>query len=237
MAKRLLVFLIFMGAMVGVGRIWLTPHSASVGTSTSAEAAINEPVYSIAVPSQAPIPKAALRLRIIANSDSKKDQAVKLQVRNAVVVYVAKILKGVTSSQQARSIVTAHVPQIEDMAQAIVHNQGFPYGAQTEVGKVQFPTKVYGNRVYPAGDYEALRIVLGHGKGRNWWCVLFPPLCFIDIASGDAVPNTGGFPDLPPLETIDVPNMTGGETKVAVRLASVDYGEELLKAVNGWFRG
>jgi stage II sporulation protein R len=90
---------------------------------------------------------------------------------------------------------------------------------------------VYGDQVYPAGTYEALRITLGSGEGQNWWCVLFPPLCFVDITEGDAVPNTGKFPDLPPLETIQVPGQDGTQKDVQVRLALLDYGEMAWKAV------
>ncbi|QQE81498.1 stage II sporulation protein R [Alicyclobacillus sp. SO9] len=188
-----------------------------------------------AVPHDAPIPKNALRLRIIANSDSAADQQLKREVRNAVVVQVAKLIKGATTEAQAQKIVTNHLPSLKSLAVQVVHQHGFRYDVKAKVGKVPFPTKVYGNRVYPAGNYKALRFILGKGQGKNWWCVLFPPLCFVDIADGDAVPNTGGFPDLPPLETITVPNLQGKPTKVAVRLASVDYGEELWKTVKQWF--
>ena len=113
--------------------------------------------------------------------------------------------------------------------------KGYPYAVHTDVGQVPFPTKLYGNTVYPAGNYEALRIVIGSGLGQNWWCVLFPPLCFVDIASGDAIPNTGGFPDLPPLETLSVPGVDGKPENVQVRMALLDYGEELWKGANHWF--
>lgn len=213
--------------------------SATAGGSGSAglaaaSASIDSVIHNIATPSAAPIPKQALRLRIIANSDSNADQSVKLKVRNAVVVQVAEYLKGAKNAQQARAIVEAHVPQIEALATKVVRQNGFTYAVKTNVGIVPFPTKIYGNQVYPAGNYEALRIELGKAAGMNWWCVLFPPLCFIDIAEGDAVPNTGGFPDLPPLETIKVPNQNGQLTTVQVRLASVDYGEELWHAVQNW---
>lgn len=226
MGKRIILFLIVIASVVGFGRTWFM---RAQGSSANADA-----LYSVAVPAEAPIPAEALRLRIIANSDSSADQAMKLKVRNAVVVYVGRLLRGVTSSTQARRMVEAQVPELQTLAARIVEAGGFPYGVSTEVGLVPFPTKIYGNRVYPAGNYEALRIVLGDGQGQNWWCVLFPPLCFIDITTGDAVPNTGGFPDLPPLETVNVPTATGGEARVQVRLATVDYGEELVKTVKGW---
>lgn len=243
---RLLVFMGVMACAVGVGRVMMqsgsvaayasgsalnTAVSQSLQTGTSAQPTF----YNVGVPQTAPIPTEALRLRIIANSDSVADQNLKLAVRDAIVTDVAKRLQGVKTSTEARAIVLRAVPELQALALSVVQQHGYHYSVHTEVGKVPFPTKIYGNRVYPAGNYEALRIVLGSGQGQNWWCVLFPPLCFVDIADGDAVPNTGGFPDLPPLETIQVSGPNGQMVPVAVRLATVDYGEELLHAAKTWF--
>lgn len=221
--KRFVIFVVVMAFLVLVGRNY-------VGASTTGSSSQD---YDIASPvSSTSIPKEALRLRIIANSDSAKDQELKREVRDAVVVECGSLLKNAKNSDEARQIVMAHIPEFTDIALAVIHARGYNYSVQTEVGKVPFPTKVYGNRVYPAGNYEALRIIIGKGLGQNWWCVLFPPLCFVDISDGDAVPNTGAFPDLPPVETINVPTADGKTTPVAVRLASIDYGEELLRAVS-----
>lgn len=240
-AKRLAVFLLTAVCVVGVGQVLMSrTASAASGTqpAKTAHQSANDnddaTLYNIATPNDTPIPSEALRLRIIANSDRSDDQAVKLDVRNAVVAEVAGWLTNAHSSAEARAIVTRHIPQIEALAKKVVRQHGFTYAVTTNVGRVPFPTKIYGNQVYPAGNYEALRITLGSGRGKNWWCVLFPPLCFVDIADGDAVPNTAGFPDLPPLETIQVPSMNGQPTKVQVRLASVDYGEELWHTLQNW---
>ena len=221
--KRLFIFLFAIALVVGVGR-WAMGVPAGGAGKTQAS-------YNIAVPHDAPIPKQALRLRIIANSDSTADQNTKRAVRDAIVLKVAGLLKNAKTPSQARAIVRSDLPQLRTIALDVVRKRGYTYPVTANVGIVPFPTKIYGNQVYPAGNYEALRIVLGQGKGQNWWCVLFPPLCFIDIADGDAVPNTGGFPDFPPLETVQVPNGSGGTTEVAVRLATLDYGEELWKSV------
>jgi stage II sporulation protein R len=223
--KRMLVFLAVMAVLVGVGRTWASPAATGTGRSE----------WDVAVPHAAPIPQEALRLRIIANSDSPQDQRLKEEVRNQVVTAVARWLRDAHNAAEARAIVKQHVPQIESVVENVVRSHGFHYQVHTDVGKVPFPTKIYGNQVYPAGEYEALRVTIGAGQGQNWWCVLFPPLCFIDIADGDAVPNTGGFPDLPPLETIQVPTANGGTTQVAVRVAALDYGEALWRAVQHWF--
>jgi stage II sporulation protein R len=232
--KRLFVFVAVMACVVGFGRIAMAQTNSSPGTAATADD--GQSLYSVAVPHDAPIPKEALRLRIIANSDSDADQNLKRAVRDAVVVQVAKLVQGAQNASEARARVLQALPAIRQTALAATNNHGYHYVVKADVGSVPFPTKVYGNQVYPAGDYEALRITLGAGQGQNWWCVLFPPLCFVDIADGDAVPNTGGFPDLPPIETIEVPTVTGQQTAVQVRLASVDYGEELWKSVQHWFR-
>lgn len=249
--KRLIVFVAVMAALVGVGRVALANQSQSgiggiSGSNGSANGGIDlaslaglstvATAYDPAVPHDAPIPQEALRLRIIANSDSNADQSTKRAVRNAVVFQVAKLLQGVKTSAEARKIVINDMPQLQQIALNVVNQRGYNYTVKTNVGSVPFPTKLYGNQVYPAGNYEALRIVLGKGQGQNWWCVLFPPLCFVDIADGDAVPNTAGFPDLPPLETIRVPSVTGGTTQVAVRVAALDYGQELWRTAKTWLK-
>lgn len=193
-------------------------------------------IHGVATPHTGVIPQDALRLRIIANSDSPADQQLKLDIRDAIIEEVGGLVKNATSEAQAKAIVEAHVPQLQQLAETVEHQHGVYEPISAEVGKVPFPTKIYGNTVYPAGNYEALRLVIGKGQGANWWCVLYPPLCFIDITEGDAVPNTGSFPDLPPLETIQVEAADGTKQSVQVRMWSVDHGEELIKAIRGLFR-
>lgn len=118
------------------------------------------------------------RLHIIANSDSAADQALKLQVRDAVVDHLTPLLANAGTREQARETVLAELDTLQALAQGICSD--FAYGAYAEVGSFEFPPKRYGAAVLPAGEYQALRIVLGEGAGHNWWCVLFPPLCFVD---------------------------------------------------------
>lgn len=225
--KRFVAFAGIAAMVIGGGRM-LLHHPAA--------AAAKDVVYSnVATPHDAPIPKEALRLRIIANSDSASDQALKRTIRDQIVVKVGSWVHNAKNASEARKIVIAHIPQIEQTALTVEHQHGVYESIKTDVGKVPFPTKIYGNQVYPAGNYEALRITIGKGQGANWWCVLYPPLCFIDISEGDAVPNTGSFPDLPPLETIQVQGADGKKQSVQVRMASIDYGEEAIKAVKQLF--
>lgn len=132
------------------------------------------------------IPQESIRLRVLANSDSPQDQLVKRQVRDAVVARMASWAPELHSLTEARAVIAARLPELEQAVQDELQARGIQYGYSVELGMVPFPTKIYGNTVYPAGDYEALRITLGSGEGQNWWCVLFPPLCFVDGVSGEA---------------------------------------------------
>ncbi|MGM0883948.1 MAG: stage II sporulation protein R [Bacillota bacterium] len=132
------------------------------------------------------IPQEAIRLRILANSDNPADQVVKRLVRDEIVKAMNGWVTGPQTIEEARQTIIANMPEIERITAEVLRSRGFDYSSSAELGMVPFPTKMYGNQVYPAGDYEALRITLGEGGGQNWWCVLFPPLCFIDSASGQA---------------------------------------------------
>ena len=118
------------------------------------------------------------RLHIVANSDSTLDQTVKLQVRDAVVEYLTPLLDGAETREQAEQVVLGELSQLEALASGICAD--FGYAAVGEVGEFGFPAKRYGKIVLPAGEYRALRLNLGAAEGHNWWCVLFPPLCFVD---------------------------------------------------------
>ncbi|MGO4110697.1 stage II sporulation protein R [Paenibacillus sp. YAF4_2] len=132
------------------------------------------------------IPQESIRLRILANSDAPADQAVKRVVRDAVVKAMDNWVTGPQTIEEARQTVHDHMGEIEEIVADVLASRGFDYSYHAELGMVPFPTKMYSNEVYPAGNYEALLITLGEGQGQNWWCVLFPPLCFIDAATGEA---------------------------------------------------
>jgi stage II sporulation protein R len=133
------------------------------------------------------IPEQSIRLRILANSDSIEDQVMKRRVRDVVIAQMNKWVKAPDGIEDARRTVLEQLPAIQTLVNSELAAHGYHYAVQVELGQVPFPTKMYGNRVYPAGQYEALRITLGQGEGQNWWCVLFPPLCFVDAISGEAV--------------------------------------------------
>ncbi|HDR7771096.1 stage II sporulation protein R [Bacillus cereus group sp. Bc222] len=134
------------------------------------------------------IPKEAVRLRILANSDSDKDQALKRKVRDEVKAQIDGWVADLTSFEEARKVIQSHIPEIEKTVANTLKKEGSKDSFQVNFSKnVKFPTKVYGNFIYPAGEYEAVLITIGEGEGANWWCVLFPPMCFLDFSSGTAV--------------------------------------------------
>ncbi len=140
------------------------------------------------------IPNEAIRLRILANSDSEYDQDLKRQVRDAVNAEITTWVQDLTSLEDARAVIKSRLPEIQKIAEGVVEDHHSAQAVKVKFDQVQFPTKLYGQFLYPAGEYEAILVTLGEGKGANWWCVLFPPLCFLDFSNGVAV-SSDGFED------------------------------------------
>ncbi|HBQ26766.1 MAG TPA: stage II sporulation protein R [Syntrophomonas sp.] len=126
-----------------------------------------------------PLNRSVLRLHVVANSDLPADQALKLEIKDRIVTQMGKEFKDVDSAQEARRIAISKKAEIKELAETMVTSRGYDYPVEVYVGEFDFPTKSYGNLVFPQGRYEAVRIVLGEGEGKNWWCVLFPPLCMV----------------------------------------------------------
>ena len=124
------------------------------------------------------------RLHVIANSDSKEDQNLKYKVRDAVLEYVESISSSANSKEDIIDIVSKNSENIKNIAEATIKNEGFDYNVNINIGNFSFPTKEYGDISLPSGFYDALRIEIGNASGKNWWCVMFPPLCFVDITTG-----------------------------------------------------
>jgi stage II sporulation protein R len=120
-----------------------------------------------------------LRLHVVANSNSKEDQAVKLMVRDDLLSFTGEEMTDAQTRVQAEDYVLRHIGEITENANSVLRENGFDYGAEVSVGEFYFPEKKYGDTVYPAGMYRAVKIVLGSGSGDNWWCVIFPPLCIV----------------------------------------------------------
>lgn len=134
------------------------------------------------------IPQEAIRLRILANSDAPADQLLKRKVRDAVVEQMNRWVTEPDHIEQAREVIQANLSVLEQVVQDTIAAYGYAYESKVELGQAEFPAKLYGQQVYPAGMYEALRISIGKAEGQNWWCVLFPPLCFVDMVSGGSEP-------------------------------------------------
>lgn len=126
-----------------------------------------------------------IRFHVIANSDKAEDQALKLKVRDKVLEYIAPKLKTSKSIEESRQILMQNDTSIQKIADKVIKDNGYSYKSVTMLSKENFPVKTYGNITLPQGEYEAYRIIIGNGSGKNWWCVMFPPLCFIDITKGE----------------------------------------------------
>ena len=143
---------------------------------------INSVSYAEAVSTD--IAESVFRLHVIANSDSKEDQNLKYIVRDNLIQYMNSICKDCKSKQEAISIVEENKNQFKEIALDTIKEQGYSYDVNINIGNFKFPTKNYGDISLPTGYYDALRVEIGEAKGQNWWCVMFPPLCFVDISSG-----------------------------------------------------
>jgi stage II sporulation protein R len=130
------------------------------------------------------------RFHVLANSDSEKDQALKMQVKEAVIAYMQKEIPESDSVETTKEWARGHLNAIENLAEAVIREEGYDYLVDAEVTTCDFPDKTYGDITFPAGRYEALRIEIGEAKGQNWWCVLYPNLCFIDAVHA-VVPEKG----------------------------------------------
>lgn len=134
---------------------------------------------------QKSLEKKLIRFHVIANSDSAEDQALKLKVRDKVLEYISPKLKNSRNIDESRKILKDNDEAIRKIAESVISKNSYKYGVKTELSYEKFPVKTYGNITLPQGEYEAYRIIIGSGSGQNWWCVMFPPLCFIDITKGE----------------------------------------------------
>lgn len=136
------------------------------------------------------IADSVFRLHVIANSNSKEDQELKLKVRDELLSYMNIISKDSTSKQEAMQIVNEHKEEFTQIAEKVIKENGYNYTVNVQIGKADFPTKYYGDITLPAGTYDALKVQIGEAKGQNWWCVMFPPLCFVDVSTGIVPDNS-----------------------------------------------
>lgn len=124
------------------------------------------------------------RLHVIANSDSQEDQNLKYIVRDNLINYMNSLTQNISSKDEAIKIALDHKDDFYRIAKETINENGYDYDVTIEIGNSYFPTKKYGDITLPSGNYDALKVEIGEASGQNWWCVMFPPLCFVDISTG-----------------------------------------------------
>lgn len=130
------------------------------------------------------ISNSVFRLHVIANSDSTEDQNLKYIVRDELIKYMNEISQNCTTKQEIINLAQKNISNFESIAKKTIQQNGYDYNVSVEIGNFDFPTKSYGDITLPAGNYDSLRVKIGKAEGQNWWCVMFPPLCFVDVTSG-----------------------------------------------------
>ncbi|WP_157729330.1 stage II sporulation protein R [Tumebacillus algifaecis] len=232
--KRVVVALL-LAAMLGTGMLMAPMNGQAV--ATEAVLVPEEQQQGVQLQQGQSIPGDAIRLRIIANSDKPEDQQLKRDIRDQIIAAIAQEVAGLQTAEAAHEAIRLAVPQMNEIAQRVIEAQGYSYQAVTDFGRVPFPTKMYGSEVYPAGEYEALRIQIGEAQGQNWWCVLFPPLCFVDLSNGDAVQAKDM--ETAAITTVALKDAAGEEQEVEVRSAFFDklsaWWDGFTDSIGGFF--
>lgn len=140
----------------------------------------------VSLGAQAGLADRVVRLHVLANSDSEEDQALKLLVRDQVLSQAEQLLTGTADRAEAETVLTRALPELKETASAVIAAEGYDYDVEVRLEETAFPTKEYDGFSLPAGEYLALRVLIGEAKGQNWWCVVFPPLC---TAAAEEVPE------------------------------------------------
>lgn len=178
---------------------------------------------------QAALADKVVRLHVLANSDTQEDQALKLAVRDAVLAAADGVVPPGAELEEAEQAITQALPAIADAGARVVGEQGYSYPVTASLEHdVWFPTKEYTDFAFPAGEYTALRVTIGEGGGRNWWCVVFPPLCLGSVTENTAETALEGG-----LEDREVSLITGEDEGYVVKFKAM----ELLEEFQGWLEG
>ncbi|MCI8539190.1 MAG: stage II sporulation protein R [Oscillospiraceae bacterium] len=170
---------------------------------------------------QAELASKVIRLHVIANSDSEADQALKLLVRDAVLAQAAGLVEEGASLEAAEAALAGHLEELAEAGAAVVASEGQSYPVSASLEQTWFPTKEYDGFALPAGNYQALRIVIGEGSGRNWWCVVFPPLCLSSVSEVADTAMAAG------LEEDEVKLITGESGGYVVKFKCMELIDQL----------
>lgn len=173
---------------------------------------------------QAALADSVIRLHVIANSDSRADQELKYQVRDRILTEAAALYQPGDDLQQVRKSMEDNLTLLAQAGREVVEEQGYDYPVSAKLERTWFPTKKYTDFALPAGNYTALRIVVGEGKGENWWCVAFPPLCLGSVSETvDEAAAAGSFTP----EQVSL--ITGESGGYVVKFKAMELWEEFKK--------
>ena len=181
----------------------------------------------VALHTQSELANKVVRLHVLANSDSQEDQALKLKVRDAVLARASETLESVAGREEACRRLAAILPELEETANAVVSANGYDYGVRAELVETSFPTKDYDGFSLPAGEYLALRVLIGEAAGQNWWCVVFPPLCTAAASDVPSVALDAGLTDR------EVALITEADEGYVLKFKSVELWQALKAKLGG----
>ena len=180
----------------------------------------------LALQTQDQLADKVVRLHVLANSDSEEDQALKLRVRDRVLERATELLEQSADRQEAEALLRGNLLELENLAAEEIAAAGYDYPVTAELTDTTFPTREYDGFTLPAGEYLALRIVIGEGAGQNWWCVVFPPLCTTASADVPASALAAGL-------TQEDVNLITEEPGYVLKLKTVEIWERLRAALEG----
>lgn len=173
---------------------------------------------------QAALADRVLRLHVVAHSDGEEDQQLKLAVRDAVLVRAAPLLEGISDPASAEAALLPHLDELAEAGRQVLISADCPHPVSVTVEDGWFPTRDYGSFALPAGNYRSLRVVIGEGGGRNWWCVVFPPLCLATVTEEVAATAAAGG-----LSGEQISLITGRDGSYVLRFKVVEWWQELLR--------
>ncbi|MGF7141712.1 stage II sporulation protein R [Anaerotaenia torta] len=204
-------FLLFFLLLCSAASIWLIKANARADSDI-----------------QEGIARKVLRFHVIANSDSEEDQALKLKVKTALVQELAPRLENLADIDAVRTAVRKQLGDIEKLAEEILRQNGSSYPVSVSLEQCYFPLKIYGGYTFPPGSYEALRVRIGAAEGKNWWCVMFPPLCFVD-ETYSVVDENSDKKLLSLLTEEEYDALVGNKTPVKIRFKLLDKIKSLFQ--------
>lgn len=177
---------------------------------------------------EAAIYDTVVRLHVVANSDSEEDQALKLEVRDAVIAVVSPAVEDCKTQSEAISAIEKIIPEIESAARSVIAEKGLSYKVSVALGQEYYPTKNYESCAFPEGEYASLRVLIGDSEGQNWWCCLFPPLCLSSATSDDQKSNEDAFVSV---------GLTSDQYKIVTETNNPKYKArfKILETISSWF--